>query len=209
MRLLRWLGGAYVIAELLFTPGIGLVQTNSAAAQVPNLSNAPAPQWPLPNYTGPYEASQGQFYMNNLVASLNQLFQGYSGLQNGSGSTQMLGVSASSGSNPIVLAPANAPGQFANANVGIALQPTGNGNITLFYSSSGGYPTTGGVLAFGNTTSVIKANGIDRCPGNTGGAQFINNPPGTVGMTTGGTVVTKYLVVQDWLGRSFKVPGCG
>lgn len=178
-----------------------------ALAQVPNLSNGPASTLPLPMYGGPFEASQGQLYLNNLIVSLNNTLAGtiFTGLQNNTTAVNMPTLGAGTTGQPVILGVTNVPGHTADANAGIAINPNGNGNVTLNYQQS----TARGVLAFGSSYQWIAGNGVDACPGSKGGAAYIGAASGSPGLVQGGATVTGHIPVQDWLGRYHKVPACG
>lgn len=198
-HILRALAVAYVAAEF-FTPGVGVIQ---GQAQSANLSNGPASTLPLPTYSGPFEASQGQTYLNNLVVSLNRTL-GVS-MPVAANTPNMGALQASQTGSPVVLTVVSAPGQTVDANAGIALAPNGKGNITLFYGLSG----STGTIGFGSAFEQQAANGVDRCPGSVGSSQYMAPNQGGAGLGSGGTTVTGFVPYTDWLGRTHKLVACG
>jgi hypothetical protein len=144
------------------------------------------PAWaqtlPIPLVTGPQDPSQLNQTINTLIAQINGVLVPAFGSTVIGSSGVSLGPGQPGGPGVIGLQPG------AGANTGIQITPNGSGNIILF---SG---TTTGVLQFANSSAFVPA-GLANAPGIVPGKQ----PLGMHDHLSG------YLIVQDWLGRSYGV----
>ncbi len=176
-----------LVALDFFDPAHGLIDAQSAAAQ----ANAP----PIPLLRAPVDPGTAQGTFNLVIQEINNIlvpnFPAPVGAVN---FTNMVG---SVTGQPVVIG-LQAGG---DANASIAIQPNGNGNVVLFGQGLAGQNSLAR-LQIGNASSWVKTAGLDACPG-TGRA---NSQATALGV---GPTVTGFFLMQDWLGRTHAIAGCG
>ncbi len=179
-RWLKLLALAYVAFEF-FTPSLGFVRAGAQGGTVGILNFGTTPA-PIPYIIGPVDPGNGQANLNSVIQEIDNVL-GISFPQVAGGvNFPTMGESVSGGS---VIIGASGP----DANIGIAIQPAGNGNISLFSQFSTG------LLQFANVSSFAPAIGIAATPG-------VPTGRAPIGMTDH---LRGYLLVKDWLGRSYGV----
>jgi hypothetical protein len=194
----RWvkiLAIAYVAFEF-FTPSLGFVRASAQGGQVGVLNFGTSPL-PIPFIVGPVDPGNGQANLNSVILEIdNVLGVSFPQVPGGVNSPT---IGESTTGTPVVLG-----AQGADTNVGISIQPKAAGNITLFSQANSG------VLQYGNQSSFVAGNGVDRCPGAAGVARSLGAGIGIVqaGGATGG-VVKGFFINADWMGRQYAVPACG
>ncbi len=180
---LRYLAVSYVAFEFL-TPSIGIVQTHAQSGQVGVLNFGTSPA-PIPYIVGPVDPGNGQANLNSVIQEIDNVL-GISFPQvTGAVNFPTLGESVSGG--PIVIGASG-----TDTNIGISIQPTGSGNISL------GSQFGTGTLQFASVTSFAPLVGMGTCPG-----VATNRAP--IGMTDH---IRGYFLMKDWLGRSYGVGAC-
>ncbi len=134
---------------------------------------------------------------NALIAAINAIVTPL--IPNVSGSVNTISLTPGITGTPAIIG--LQPG--ADTNTGITISPNGSGAITIFSQADTG------VLQYGNQSSFVPGNGIDRCPGSGGIAHVITG--GVLAGTAGGlpnNVVRGYFINSDWMGRQYALVAC-
>ena len=179
MKWLRLLCCLYVLFEYL-VPDHGLVQS-MGYARAASIAPFNAQQLQIP-------ATGVDF--NALIAAINCISAG----QCPATGNNIFVLPASNGQVPTVVS--GGPGSDPNTPIGI--NPSGNGDIILFYGQP---PTDTGALQFANAYSWLPAKGLAACPA-------MNGVAGVWGAETVNPVITGYIIIEDWLGNSHGLPAC-
>ncbi len=180
-RWIKILMVGYVAFEF-FTPSIGFVRASAQGGTVGVLNFGTSPA-PIPYIVGPVDPGNGQANFNSLIQEIDNVL-GVSFPQVPSGvNFPTLGESITG--QPVVIGSGG-----TDTNIGISIQPKGNGNISLFTSSSTG------VLQFANVSSFAPAIGIAATPG-------VPTGRAPIGMTDH---LRGYFIMSDWLGRTYGTP---